>query len=446
MINCKFFFEGDDKKMTTNFSRRNFIKTSAAASLAAMASPMTKAFAAGSDKLRIGLVGAGSRGTGAAAQCVLARENVEVYAIADMFEYRVSNALKTLPKGNQWFTGISPESINVPKERQFVGFDAFQKLIDLDEIDIVLLATPPGFRPQHFAAAVKADKHVFMEKPVAVDPVGVRSVIESAQIAKEKRLSVVAGTHKRHQKHYLDIIKRIHDGQIGEVVAAQAYFNVDGILNYGQGNNSAWSEMEQQLRNWFFYTWLSGDHICEQHIHNLDIINWAFDGTPVKCMGMGGRQVRTAPEYGNVFDHFTVEYEYANGARTASYARQTDGCSGGFSERIVGTKGVVYLDSATGKITGEKPYTPEYTSPNPYIQEHQDLIDSIRNNEPLNEAVRIAESNMNAVMGRMSAYTGRALSWKWAMNSSKLDLRPEKYEFGPLKTDPVPVPGKTRLV
>ncbi|MCK4887663.1 MAG: Gfo/Idh/MocA family oxidoreductase, partial [Planctomycetes bacterium] len=253
-----------------NFTRRDFMKASAAVSLATMTSPMSNAFAAGSDKLRIGLVGCGGRGTGAVGDCMKAADNVEIYAMADLFKDRVDSSLELMKTGNKWVPKIEDTSrINVTKERCFSGFDAFQKLIDLDEIDIVFLVTPPGFRPQHFEAAIKAGKHVFMEKPVAVDPAGVRLVIKAAELAEQKKLSVVAGTQRRHQKHYLDIMKRIHDGDIGEIVAAQCYWNGGGMLGWGPADNPQWSEMERQCRRWYFYDWICGDHIVEQHLHNL---------------------------------------------------------------------------------------------------------------------------------------------------------------------------------
>jgi predicted dehydrogenase len=430
-----------------NFTRRDFMKASAAVSLAAMTSPMSKAFAAGSDKLRIGLVGCGGRGTGAVSDCMKAVDNIEIYAMADLFKDKTDSSLEAMKTGNQWVQKIDdPTKINVTQERCFSGFDAFQKLIDLDEIDIVYLATPPGFRPQHFEAAIKAGKHVFMEKPVAIDPAGVRLVIKAAELADQKKLSVVAGTQRRHQKHYRDIMKRIHDGDIGEIVAAQCYWNGGGMLNWGPADNPQWNEMERQCRRWYFYDWICGDHIVEQHLHNLDVVNWAFGEIPEKCMGIGGRHIRTAPEYGNIFDHFAVEYEYPNGAKITSMCRQMDGCTENVSERIVGTKGVAYLDGATGKITGNKPFEPKEASPNPYEVEHADLVAAIRNNEPINEAKRVAESSLTAIAGRMSTYTGRALKLSWAMNASKLDLTPEKYEFGPMKTNPVPMPGITQLI
>jgi predicted dehydrogenase len=271
-------------------------------------------------------------------------------------------------------------------------------------------------------------------------------------MAGKKGLAIVAGTQRRHQNHYLEITKRVLAGDIGEIVAGQCYWNMGALwiqrayanwVNYQTGD---WSDIEWQIRNWLFMTWLSGDHIVEQHVHNLDVINWFIGAHPVKCMGMGGRQVRTGPEFGNIFDHFAVEYEYPNGARVMSMCRQTPGCADNVSERVFGTNGMAYTDGANGYIKGPKAYTVEEESPNPYVQEHADLVASIRNGKPLNEGKRIAESTLTAIMGRMSAYTGRALSWDWAMNASKLDLSPPRYEFGDLPLDPVAVPGKSELI
>ncbi len=423
-------------------SRRDFIGASAAVSLTAMLPGAV--FAAGSDKLRIGLVGCGGRGTEAAVNCVESSDGIELVALGDLFKDQLDDSLKRLKEK------LPKESLNVTRRSSFVGFDAFQKVLASD-IDLVILATPPHFRPEHFEAAVKAGKHVFMEKPVAVDPQGIRSVIASAEAAKKKKLSVVAGTQRRHQNHYLDIMKRLHDGQIGEIVGGQCYWNMEALWVERAAKNLAgmrggWSDMEFQVRNWLFYTWLSGDHIVEQHVHNLDVLNWAIGSHPVKAMGMGGRQARTSEQYGNIFDHFAIEYEYADGQRVLSMCRQTAGASNRVSERVVGTNGASYTDSSNGFIEGPKAYKPDYKSPNPYVQEHADLIASIRNGEPLNEAQRVAESTMTAIMGRMSAYTGRELSWDWAMNASELDLTPPKYEFADLVADPVAIPGQTKLI
>ena len=423
-------------KSSDNFSRRDFMKTTAAVSVATMLGSQSGAFAQGSDKIKVGLIGCGGRGTGAAKDCLNAHPGVEIVAMGDAFQDRLDSSIDSIKKD-------FPDRIKVTPETSFAGFDAYKKVLASD-VSLVILATPPHFRPEHLAAAVEADKHVFMEKPVAVDPIGIRSVIASAQIAEEKKLGIVAGTQRRHQAHYVELLKRVQDGEIGEVVGGQCYWNMGGL--WVKRKKPEWSEMEWQIRNWLYFTWLSGDHITEQHVHNIDVINWATGSPPVKCMGMGGRQVRTGPEYGNIFDHFAIEFEYPNGVRVMSMCRQTPGCADRVSEKIVGTKGFVYTDSSNGYLQkGDSRYEPG-ESPTPYVQEHKDLIESIHAGKPLNEAKRVAESTMCAIMGRMSAYTGRELSWKWVMNSSELDLSPEKYEFGDLPVRPIAVPGQTELI
>ena len=429
---------------TNKISRRDFIKTSAVVGASAALGGTERLFAQGSDKLRVGLIGCGWRGTGAAQDCVNSAPNMEIVAMGDLFQGQVDWSLAQLSRK-------ADDKVSVTEDTSFVGFDAYKKVIACD-IDMVILGTPPHFRPEHFKAAVEAGKHVFMEKPVAVDPVGIRSIISSSELAEQKGLSIVAGTQRRHQEHYLEIIKRIHNGDIGEIVSAQCYWNMGELWveraeeNMQKRKALGWSDMEWQCRNWLFFTWLSGDHIVEQHVHNLDIINWAIGAHPVQAMGMGGREVRTDPKYGNIFDHFAVEYEYPNGVRVLSMCRQTAGCHEQVSERVVGTNGQTYTDGSNGSVEGQNAYKYEGESPNPYVQEHADLIASIRGGKPLNEGRRIAESTMTAIMGRISAYTGRALKWDWAMNASKLDLSPPEYEFGDLPVRPAAVPGKTKLV
>jgi predicted dehydrogenase len=356
--------------------------------------------------------------------------------MGDMFGDRLDSSLA-------WLSREVDDKVSVTGDTSFTGFDAYEKVIACD-IDMVILATPPGFRPMHLKAAVEAGKHVFMEKPVAVDPVGIRSIIASSELAKQKGLAIVAGTQRRHQNSYREILKRIHDGDIGQIVGGQCYWNMGELWVEKQRPN--WSEMEWQCRNWLYFTWLSGDHIVEQHVHNLDVINWAIGSHPVKCMGMGGREVRTGSEYGNIFDHFAIEFEYENGARVLSMCRQTPGCTERISERVVGTKGWAYTDGGDDFIEGRNPYRYEGEDVNPYEQEHADLIESIRAGEPLNEGRQVAESTLTAIMGRMSAYTGRALKWDWVMNASQLDLSPERYEMGDLPVRPIAVPGQTELV
>ncbi len=299
------------REKTRQLSRRDFIKTSAAAG-AVLASGTNRIFAAGSDELRIGLIGCGGRGTSAASQVLTCTgRGVKLWAVGDVFGDQVKASLDMLSKGaeprydREAFPSLS-NKMNVPRRRQFAGFDAYKKVIE-SGVDIVILACPPHFRPRHFKAAVEAGKHVFMEKPVAVDPVGVRSVIESSKLAKRKGLSVVAGTQRRHQAHYIEIMRRVHSGEIGQIRAAQCSWNM-GLL-WVKKREPGWSNMEWQIRNWLYFTWLSGGQPCEQHVHNLDIINWALRAHPVQCMGIGGREVRTCPEHGNIFDHVAVEYE-----------------------------------------------------------------------------------------------------------------------------------------
>jgi predicted dehydrogenase len=422
-----------------DYSRREFIKLSAAAlPVAAAAGCATVPRGAGAvgaspQEIRVGVIGCGGRGTNAAKDAVKAAPNVRIYALGDLFEHRVEESLESLAEIG--------EALQVTRERCFVGFESFMGVLSTD-VEVVILAAPPHFRPDHLRAAVEAGKHVFMEKPVGVDPVGIRSVFESSDLATEKGLSIVAGTQRRHDPRYMETMRRLQDGAIGEIVGGQCYWNQGGLWVIER--EEGWSDMEWQCRNWLYFTWLSGDHIVEQHVHNIDIMNWAMGAPPVKALGMGGREVRTEPEYGNIFDHFSVEYEYANGARVLSMCRQISGCSDRTSERLVGTKGTA---DPNGHIKQERrEWKYEGESANPYVQEHADLIAAIRSGKPVNEGRRVAESTLTAILGRMSAYTGREISWKWVLNSSELDLRPEKYEFGDFPVRPIAVPGTTELV
>ncbi|MCF7974401.1 MAG: Gfo/Idh/MocA family oxidoreductase [Phycisphaerae bacterium] len=430
-------------------SRRDFMKTSAALSWGTLGLWSAGAFAAGSDALRIGLIGCGGRGTGAAVNCLDAAPGVELYALGDLFQEPLDAAFRQL---SQTRPG-SPMArmgnrFNVTKARCFAGFDAYQKVID-SGVDIVLMATPPGFRPIHLAAAVKAGKHSFIEKPVAVDPVGVRSVIETSALAREKNLSIVAGTQRRHSDMYLETIKRIHRGDIGRVVGGQTYFlihNTPWLGKHRRQRRPEWSDMEWQCRCWYWFNWLSGDHIVEQFVHSLDFMNWAVDAHPVSCIGVGGREVRKGPDYGNIYDHFAIEYEYPGDLRVSAYCRQIDNCTDRISDRVVGSEGLASLDGSVAKIQGTRSYQYEGPVQNPQVQEHTDMIAGIRAGQPLNHGKRIAESTLTAIMGRMSAYTGSALTWDWAMKASQLDLSPARYEFGDLPVRPVAIPGTTKLM
>jgi predicted dehydrogenase len=421
-------------------NRREFITNCAAlASLPLLASLPVNAFAAGTnDFLKIGLVGAGGRGLGAAKNALAADKNVRITAIGDIFADVIANRyVKDL---------LGKTNVEVPPEKRFSGFDAYKKVID-SGVDIVILATPPQFRPIHIEYAIEKGVHVFAEKPVAVDPAGVRRVIAAAEVATKKKLSIVAGTQRRHDVRYIETLRRIKEGTIGELVGGQAYWvggSTDSFWPH-RIRKPEWTEMEYQLRNWYAFQWLCGDHIVEQHVHNLDVINWAFGGPPVKAFGMGGRQNRT---WGDIWDHFTVEFEYANGARVQSMCRQVNGTSTRVSERIVGTKGVANGDR--GSIFNGKTELWKFSGPrqDPYVSEHANLIASIRNRTPINEGKTLAEATLTGILGRLSAYTGKEVNFKWVLEASKLDLSPSAHDFNGIPpTIELPiVPGSTRLV
>ncbi|MBN2136897.1 MAG: Gfo/Idh/MocA family oxidoreductase [Sedimentisphaerales bacterium] len=426
-------------KGRNSLSRRDFVKASAAAGAAALGIGASRIYAAGSDKVRLGLIGCGGRGRHDCSNCLKSATNVELAAMGDLFGDQLEGARNMFEKN-------LPDKVKLSDDTCFTGWDAFKKVLACD-VDMVILTTPPGFRPEHLAAAVEAGKHVFMEKPVAVDPVGVRSVIESSALAEIKGLTIVAGTQMRKIAHLMDGVKRIHDGDIGEIVGGQCVRIGGGMLGWGPTPRKAeWTDMEWQLRRWLFLTWLSGDFIAEMHVHNLDIMNWVLGGPPVRCMGLGGREVRTGAEYGNVYDHFSVEYEYANGVRVEYMGAQIEKASDRCDQHIVGTKGSAFLDFANAIIEGPKAFKYDGPAWNPEMKQHADQISAIREGKRLNEGKRIAESSLTSIMGRMSAYTGRSLKWDWAMKASKLDLRPAKYEFGDLEMRPVAVPGQTPLV
>lgn len=441
-----------NKKIT----RRTFLRDSAVAAttLAALGAEVGPVFAAGSDKIRVGLIGCGSRGTGAAMNCVLSTPGVEIVALGDAFPDRVDAALKRLKDdsaGKEWSCSRewkNSSQVKVTSETCFTGFDAYQRVLAC-ELDLVILATPPAFRPLYLKAAIQAGKHVFMEKPVAVDPVGIRSIIASSEAARQKSLAIVAGTQRRHQASYLEVMKRVRDGAIGNLVAGEAYWNGGCVRHYGfyHERQPGWSDLENVLRNWYFHNWLSGDHIVEQHVHNLDVINWAMGSPPVEALAVGGRQWRVEPQFGNIYDHFGVRYRYPNGATVLSMCRQIDNTPPLVTESVVGTKG----RAAAGRIEGATPFTFSGKETNPYEQEHADLIQSIRDGRPLNEGRAVAEATLTAIMGRMSAYTGQPVSWKFALEESQLDLTPKMFQNGEFKLGAAPtvsvaIPGVTELL
>ncbi len=414
------------------------------------------AFFAGSEEFKIGLIGCSHRGTRAAAQLLQTKGPAKLWALGDLFADKVEYSYNLLKEGTGRTYDTEPfksmaDKMDIPPDRQFTGFDAYQQVID-SGVNVVILASMPQFYPEHFRTSVEANKHVFLEKPAAVDPVGIRSIIETSKKAKEKNLTVVAGTQRRHQDYYLEVMKRIHDGALGEILTAQCYWLAAGGSDWGNPKQPGMSDMEWQIRNWRVHTWLCGDHINEQHIHNLDIINWALNSHPVRCLGTGGRQVRIGENKGNVFDHFTLEFEYPNGIKVLSFCSQINGTSHRIGENIVGTAGTAEMNMnrglimARGKIQGENSYSFKERPKSPYQQEMDDFADSIRNNKGANEGVQLAETTMTAIMGRMAAYTGQTVDWNRLMNDSKLDLSPEKLELGDLPVAPPAIPGKTKLV
>lgn len=413
------------------FSRRDVLRTGGVA--AATILLPNGVFAQGKEQLKVGVIGCGGRGTDAMVNCAEAESSVVLWAMADVFRDKLDSSAATLKDRLK-------DRFQVTADRTFMGFDAYEKLLQTG-VDVVILTSPPGFRPAHIKASVAAGKHIFTEKPIAVDGPGVRTVIEAANAAKAKGLAIVAGTQRRHDVAYREAMARIHDGAMGDVVACYAYWNQGGLWMHPR--KEGWSDMEWQLRNWLYFTWLSGDHIVEQHVHNLDVCNWAMKGHPVKAVCLGGREVRTDAAYGHIFDHFATEYEYANGVKMLSMCRQIDGTASRVSEHLVGTRGT---SNGNTWIRGENAWRWDGDRPNPYMLEHRNLFASIRDGNPINEGVQVAESTMTAIMGRMSAYTGQEVTWDQAMASQE-SLVPEKLEMGAkLEVPPIAVPGKTKLI
>ncbi|MCF7708159.1 MAG: Gfo/Idh/MocA family oxidoreductase [Verrucomicrobia bacterium] len=422
-------------------SRREFIKTTGIAVAGGLFA--TKTLNAepipASETLKVGLIGCGGRGTGAAGQALAADKNVKLTAMADAFEDRLTSSLSGLEKNN-------PGKVDVPPERRFVGFNAFKKVLESD-IDVVILATPPGFRPQHLEESVKAGKHIFCEKPMAVDAPGYRKVLAAVAESKKKNLSLVAGFCWRYSNAERAAFGRVLDGAIGDVRAVYATYNTGPIWVHPRKPD--WSDMQWQMRNWYYFTWLSGDHIVEQAVHSVDKIAWAFgDVSPVKVMAHGGRQVRNEPKYGHIYDHFEVVYEFPNNARAFLFCRQMPGCSNDNSDHIMGSTGVC---DVTGfrrihRIIGENAWSYDGDYNNMYQTEHDKLFASIRRGEPINDGDRMANSTMMAIAGRMSAYTGQTITWEEAVNSEK-DWSPPSYSWDqPVSVPPVAMPGVTQFV
>jgi myo-inositol 2-dehydrogenase / D-chiro-inositol 1-dehydrogenase len=411
----------------SNLSRRSFLhRTGGVLGSAALVSALDPARfahgAASSEELKLALVGCGGRGSGAVldAMSTLDQGPLKLVAVADVFEDRMKGAL-----GN--FQNKHPKNVDVPKDRQFVGFEAYKEAIAA--ADVVILATPPGFRPMHFEEAIKQGKHVFMEKPVATDAGGVRKVLEAAKEAKKKGLKVGVGLQRHHQKGYVETIKRLQDGAIGDLVTMRAYWNgstpwVNPRADLEKRAGRKLTEMEYQMRNWYYFAWICGDHICEQHIHNLDVINWVKGFKyPVRAQGLGGAEVRVGVDYGEIFDHHAVEFEYEDGSRCYSYCRHIVNCWNSVSEHVQGTKGRSDINRYV--ITpkeGDAWRHRDNGDRNPYQQEHADLYDAIRNNKEYNEAENGAMSSMTSILGRMATYSGQMVEM------GKFDLDPAMSE------------------
>jgi len=432
-----------DKK----FNRRSFVKKTtlgAGALLTVPYSAQAMVNVGNVKKLKLAVVGCGGRGTGAAVQALRADNDVELVAMADAFPDRLENSLKNITEE------LNGEiKINVKEKNKFIGFNGFKKAIEIS--DVVILASPPGFRPLHFEYAIENEKHVFMEKPVAVDAFGVRRVLKSAKLATQKKLNVVVGLQRRYQKNYLALMDRVRKNEIGKIISGQVYWNSPGV--WVRKRLQGQSEMEYQMRNWYYFNWLCGDHILEQHIHNIDVANWILDEYPSSANGMGGREVRNGLDHGQIFDHHYVEFNYPSGAVISSQCRHQPGTSRNVSERFQGTKGVVnFRKNKLIDYGGNEIYSYDQKGDkSPYQIEHDKLFKSIRERNVINDTDYGAKSTLTAIMGRMATYTGQEITWDQIMNS-KENLVPDNLDWDSLPLVipdkdgkyPIPTPGKTK--
>ena len=434
-----------NKNNSSNQStRREFVKNSSLLAGGLLAAPLfSKAnyFYGADDTIKIALIGCGGRGTGAATQALSTKQNVKLVAMADAFQDRLDKSYNAISEE------IDAKRIDVPQDRKFVGFDAYQKAIAL--ADVVILATPPGFRPIHFEEAVKQGKHIFMEKPVATDPAGIQKVLAAATIAKQKKLNVVVGLQRHYQNSYRELFKR--KDAIGDITSAQAWWNGDGVWVHPRKEGQ--TEMEYQMRNWYYFNWLCGDHITEQHIHNIDVINWFKGSYPVKAQGMGGREVRKGKDYGEIFDHHFVEFHYADGSILNSQCRHQPKTMSKVDELLIGTKGKIFAGAANivdhkGKVLYQ---FDRKTENNPYQTEHDELFEAVAKGQfKFWDAERGAKSTMTSILGRMATYSGQIIEWDKAINSG-IDIHPKEYDWAampPVLPDadgfyPVAVPGVT---
>lgn len=439
------------KKEKSTQSRRDFVKQSTLLAGGMMTMPMmsrTGYFTSADDTIKVALIGCGGRGTGAAMQALLTKQNVKLVAMADAFRDRLDQCYASLtdPDNEE---GNVKSKVAVTEQTRFVGFEGYLKAIPL--ADVVILATPPGFRPIHFAEAIRQGKHVFMEKPVATDPAGVRKVLETAEEAKRKKLNVIVGLQRHYQNSYRELYKRVQDGMIGEITSGQVWWNSDGVwVNERQPGQT---EMEYQMRNWYYFNWLCGDHITEQHVHNIDVMNWFKGAYPVKAQGMGGRQVRTGKEFGEIYDHHFVEFHYDDGTVMNSQCRHIRGTFSIVDEMIVGTRGTVRCNAAEISNKGKSLYRYERARENnPYQTEHDELFEAIAKGEyKFADAENGAKATLTAIMGRMATYSGQVIEWDKTLNSG-ISIQPARYAFDappPVLPDangfyPVATPGITK--
>ena len=439
-----------DDKNTNHVSRRQFVKKSSLAAGGLMVTPFAvEAMARVHENrtLRLAVVGCGGRGSGAAVQALTADDNVQLVAMADAFKDRLEKSLAGI---QEHFDG--EKKIEVAEKHRYTGFDAYRKAIDM--CDVVILATPPGFRPYHFDYAIANGKHVFMEKPLATDAPGIRRVLESAKLAKEKKLNVVVGLQRHYENKYLALHKQVQQGAIGKIVSGQVYWNDAGV--WVRPREAGQSELEYQMRNWYYFNWLCGDHILEQHIHNIDVANWFIGSYPVSAQGMGGRQIRNGIDHGEIFDHHFVEFTYADGQVISSQCRHQPGTMSRVDEVFQGTKGSLVTGKAVIKdLSGEQIFEhpgTNYETENPYQIEHDRLFKSIREGGLISDAENGAKSTLTAIMGRMATYTGKKITWEQALNSKEL-LVPEEMNWNskaPVMPDSdgrykIPMPGVTEV-
>ncbi|MFK7982688.1 MAG: Gfo/Idh/MocA family protein [Saprospiraceae bacterium] len=443
----------------SGINRRDFVKTSGLVAGSMMLAPSlvsAKAHIDGADTIKVGLIGCGGRGTGAIVQALSSGQNVKLVAMADAFRDNLDKCYKKIYSAEfqDWSSDELKDMrpfIDVPEEHKFDGFDGYKQVIPL--CDVVVIATPPGFRPIHFEEAIKQNKHVFMEKPCAVDAPGVRKVLAAAEEAKKKKLNVVVGLQRHYQKIYTEWVEKLHNGIIGDIVHSRVYWNSAGV--WVRPRQAGQTEMEYQMRNWYYFNWLCGDHITEQHIHNLDVGNWVKQAYPVRASGMGGREVRNGKDHGEIFDHHFVEFEYADGSIMSSQCRHIKGCQNRVSEAFHGTNGSA---PKPGVIKTRSGYTimnhNDKKDKNPYQVEHDLLFAAVAKGEyKYADAENGAKATMTSILGRMATYSGQTIKWDDAINS-KIDLAPAKYDWNAnpqVMPDangmyPIPVPGVTKVV